>query len=55
MEFLNSVISQIPEFKKLLGRFYAGELPLEASGLSMVHKALLFPPFCVKQKERWSL
>lgn len=41
MEFLNSVISSTEGFKTVLNAVRKNELPLEASGLSSVHKAVI--------------
>ncbi len=41
MEFLSSIVSQNPEFKRFLDATLKGEFPLEASGLSAIHKAVV--------------
>ena len=52
MEFLNSTISCVPEFKRLLESAKKGNFPIEASGLSMIHKALLLSAFIRETKQR---
>lgn len=41
MEFLNSIIFKTAGFKSVLGGVQKGRLPIEASGLSDIHKTLL--------------
>lgn len=41
MEFLNSVIGRTEKYKQLHDAVWAGALPIEANGLSDIHKALI--------------
>ncbi len=46
MEFLNAVVGRTRGYKTLLNGLMAQRLPMEASGLSSVHKALIISALC---------
>ncbi|MBR6742993.1 MAG: transcription-repair coupling factor [Clostridia bacterium] len=52
MEFLNSVVSRTPEFKRLLQAVKGRNFPLEASGLSSIHKALVISGLISETKQK---
>ncbi len=52
MKFLNSVISKTSVFKKILSLEGSGKLPIEVSGLSDIHKALILSAFTNQTKKQ---
>ena len=52
MKFLNSVIAKTSVFKKLVSLEKSGKLPLEVSGLSDIHKALMLSAFVSETKKQ---
>ena len=52
MQFLNNILLREPTYQKLLASVNSGELPLAASGLSNIHKALLCGALAKHTKKR---
>ena len=52
MQFLNSVITRTNGYSEILGAVMANRLPIEANGLSGVHKALVISALLKKTEKK---